>query len=88
MKITNNQLRKIVRKEFTRPIGNMASRTGAYGDVVFLFNSDLDRDSAVDLLKKELIPISLSPRRIIVDLEDFEESEYHLKTAKINFKAN
>ena len=66
---------------------SMAARTGAYGTVTFIFDSEVEADTALSLFREGMIPVDLSPNRITVDLEDFQEAENILKSARLKYKA-
>ena len=66
---------------------SMAARTGAYGSVTFIFESKNDAAAALSIFREGMIPVDLSPNRITVDLEDFEEAEILLRTAQLSYKA-
>ena len=66
---------------------SMTARTGAYGTVTFIFDSRAEADIAHSVLREGMIPMDLSPNRITVDLEDFEEAETILKSARLKYRA-
>lgn len=66
---------------------SMSARTGAYGFVTFVFESKADMEFALSIFRESMIPTDLSTNRITVDLDDFDEAEGLLRSARLSYKA-